>query len=225
MSSASTPALLDNIASLPNPGPGEPLEPLRRPIQEDPRQRAWTCEAMSGRLVELSVWGGGASLTSACRLLLEAQHTGQPVAWIATNESSFFPPDLARSGIDLDALPVVRSPHARAAARAADKLLRSGAFGLVVVDLIGKGPQAFIPTPLQSRLLGLARKHETALLFLTEKRPEAPSLGSLISLRAQARRKRTAENRFTCEVEIIKDKRRGPGWSHKEMHDGPAGLH
>ena len=39
-------------------------------------------------------------------------------------------------GIDLDALPVVRVPDARAAGRAADHLVRSGGFGLVVIDLV-----------------------------------------------------------------------------------------
>jgi len=144
------------------------------------------------------------------------------VAWVTTPSSSFFPPDVARSGIDLDALPVIRVPDGRAAARAADKLVRSGAFGLVIVDL-GAGPQ--LPMPMQSRLLGLVGKHDTALLFLTEKQGEAPSVGSLVSLRAQVTRKKSAENKFTCEVRIIKDKRRGPGWSHQEIRHGPAGLH
>jgi recombination protein RecA len=214
-----------SLAPLPSPR-GNADSATNDALQPDVEHRhGWSWEEMRGRLAELSVWGGGASLTSACRLLLEAQLANEPVAWVATEESSFFPPDLARNGVDLDALPVVRTPDAHAAARAADKLVRSGAFGLVVVDLVSKGPRAFVPTPLQSRLLGLAAKHGTALLFLTEKKPEAPSLGSLISLRAQARRKRTTENHFSCEVEILKDKRKGPGRSGTEMHHGPAGLH
>ena len=154
--------------------------------------------------------------------VLEAQREEEPTAWITTPSSTFFPPDEARSGIDLDALPVIRVPDGRAAARAADKLLRSGAFGLVILDL---GAEPSIPVPMQSRLLGLAGKHDAALLFLTEKQGNMPSLGSLVSLRAQVARKKSAENRFTCEVRILKDKRRGPGWSHQEIRHGPAGLH
>ena len=73
-------------------------------------------------------------------------------------------------------------------------------------------------------MLGLASKHGTTVLFLTEKQEESPTLGSLVSLRAQAVRKRTAEDRFSCEARILKDKRRGPGWSHREIRHGPAGL-
>jgi recombination protein RecA len=180
----------------------------------------WSRSELAGRLVELSSWGGGALLTLAFELVLQAQQEAEPVAWI-TGSSTFFPPDAARCGIDLDALPVIRVPDAACAARAADKLLRSGAFGLIVLDL---GTQPFIPPPLQTRLLGLASKHDAAVLFLTEKPGDAPSLGSLVSLRAQAVRSRTGEDKFSCEARVLKDKRRGPGWSHRELRHGPAGL-
>ena len=180
----------------------------------------WSRSELAGRLVELSSWGGGALLTLAFELVLQAQREAEPVAWI-TGSSTFFPPDAARCGIDLDALPVIRVPDAPSAARAADKLLRSGAFGLVILDL---GTQSAIPPPLQTRLLGLASKHDAAVLFLTEKPDDAPSLGSLVSLRAQAVRSRTGEDKFSCEARAVKDKRRGPGWSHRELRHGPAGL-
>lgn len=187
--------------------------------QEGPALR-WSRSELAGRLVELSSWGGGALLTLAFDLVLQAQHEGEPVAWI-TRSSTFFPPDAARCGIDLDALPVILVPDARSGARAADTLVRSGAFGLVVLDL---GADAVVAPPLQTRLLGLASKHAAAVVFLTEKPSEAPSLGSLVSLRAQAVRSRTAEDRFSCEARVLKDKRRGPGWSHREFRHGPAGL-
>lgn len=182
---------------------------------------------LRGRLGELSGTDAGAVLTLGFQLVLESQLEGEPVAWITTEESNFFPPDVAESGIDLEALPVIRVSDTRCAARAADKLVRSGAFGLVVLDLAGPttGDQPLsLPIPIQSRLLGLVGKHDTALLFLTAKDHQVPSLGSLISLRAQATRIRTAEDSFTCEIEVIKDKRRGPGWSHQEVRHGPAGL-
>lgn len=182
---------------------------------------------LHGRLGELSGVGAGAVLTMGFQLVLESQLEDEPVAWITIEESNFFPPDVAESGVDLDALPVIRVSDTRSAARAADKLVRCGAFGLVVLDLAG--PTASrrsqsLPIPLQSRLLGLASKHDTALLFLTAKDQHAPSLGPLISLRAQATRLRTAEDSFTCKIEVIKDKRSGPGWSHQELRHGPPGL-
>ena len=195
-------------------------QPPPSPTLERPALR-WSRSELGGRLTELSTWGDAAALTLAFELVSEAQHEGEPAAWIAGTATTFFPPDAARSGIDLDALPVVRAPDAQGAARAADKLVRSGAFGLVVLDL---GANASVPAPLQTRLLGLAAKHDTAVLFLTEKQREAPSFGSLVSLRAQAVRRRTAQDKFSCEAHIIKDKRRGPGWSHSEIRHGPAGL-
>ncbi len=84
--------------------------------------------------------------------------------------------------MDLAALVVVRTGDARTAGRAADVLLRSGAFGLVVLDL---GTNTALPTPLQGRLVQLALKHDAAVLCLTDKEPDTASLGSLVSLRGQ----------------------------------------
>jgi recombination protein RecA len=152
--------------------------------------------------------------------VLEAQEEGDPVGWISLPSSTFYPPDLADSGVDLDALIVVRAPSIEAAGKAADRLLRSGGFGLVVLDL---GPAAVLPIPLQGRLVGLAQRHDAALLCLTEKPGDAASLGSMVSLRAEARRARDGD-RFTVTVRALKDKQRGPGWTHDEPARGPAGL-
>jgi hypothetical protein len=91
---------------------------------------------------------------------------------------------------------------------------------LIVFDL----GAADIPMPLQSRLTGLAHHHHTALVCLTEKEPRVFSLGSLVSLRVHAKKKKTFENRFACALQVLKDKRRGPTWKHEEIYFGPAGL-
>jgi len=187
----------------------------------EPSQARWKLPEVAGRLVEVSGAGAMAALTVAFGLVLEAQRQGEPVAWVTTTESSFYPPDAAEGGVDLDALVVVQVPGARAVARATDRLARSGAFGLIVLDL---GAQVELPIPLQARLAGLAQKHHTALVCLTAKASEAPSLGSLISLRVQSRRTRTAEDRFACQLTVLKDKRRGPTWTHSEACRGPAGV-
>jgi recombination protein RecA len=179
-------------------------------------------EQAAGRLVEISGVGATAALTVAFGLVLEAQRQGEPVAWITLQERSFYPPDVAEGGVDLDVLVIVRVADARAAARAADQLARSGAFGLIVLDL---GDDAAVPTPLQTRLVGLAQKHQTAILCITEKGSGSPSLGSLVSLRVQAQRQRHADDRFSCGLTVLKDKRRGPTWTHAEVCRGPAGLH
>ena len=183
--------------------------------------RPWGLKQVAGRLVEISGAGAAAALTLAFGLVLEAQRRGEPVAWIALEERGFYPPDAAEGGVDLDALVVVRVANAKAVGRAADQLVRSGAFGLIVLDL---GAGADVPTPLQTRLVGLAQKHQTALLCLTEKGSELPSLGSLVSLRVQAQRERVCDDRFSCGLAVLKDKRRGPTWTHVEVYRGPAGL-
>jgi recombination protein RecA len=187
----------------------------------DPRSApSWSLGELSGRLTEISGQGATSSLSSVASLILDAQRTGEPCAWLMRQGSSFFPPDLAASGIDLDALAVVFTPGAHAAVRAAGRLVRSGGFGLVVVDL---GSGADIPSPLQGRLSGLALKHDTAIVLITQKPSSSPSLGSMISLRVEAKRTALEGARFAVQLGVLKDKRRGPGWSHEEIFQGPAG--
>ena len=188
-----------------------------RPEATPPRL-AWS--DVAGRLVELSGAGNTATLSLACALVLDAQREGETVAWIRRAESHFYPPDAAAGGIDLAALAVVRCPDAKAVVRAADRLARSGAFGLLVLDL-GAGD---VPMPLQSRLAGLAQKHDAAILLLTEKKGDAPSVGSLVSLRGQAERRSAEGGRFVCRFQAIKDKHRGPGRLTETVHHGPPGL-
>lgn len=191
------------------------------PVERAAPAPDWSLTALSGRLVELSASHGSAALTFAFGLVLDAQREREPAAWIGTRERSFFPWDAAEGGVDLDALAVVLAPSARDAPRAADKLLRSGAFGLVVVDL---GRDASIPAALQSRLTGLAQKHGAAVVVLTEKGDEEPSLGSLVSLRCRARAAPPDAGGSLCRLSALKDKRRGPGWTQEEVCRGPVGL-
>ncbi|MCP4660908.1 MAG: recombinase A [bacterium] len=178
----------------------------------------WSRAGLRGRLVELTARDASAVLTTAFGLVLDAQREGETAVWVISEESLFFPPDAAEGGVVLEALPVVRVPTG-AEARAADKLARSGAFGLIVIDL----KRSLSQTGL-SRLLGLAQKHDIAIVFLTRKSAAEPSLGSLVSLRGEAHRARIGANRYEVEVRALKDKRRAPGWSHAEACRGPAGL-
>jgi recombination protein RecA len=191
----------------------------RRGVVAEVTAPRWTHGQLAGRLVEVSGIGAVASLTAAVAILLEAQAAGEPVAWIGLPASTFYPPDLADSGVDLEALVVVRAPSVEQAGRAADRLLRSGGFGLVVLDL---GRAAVLPIPLQGRLVGLAQRHDAAILCVTEKPGDAASLGSMVSLRAEARRERAGAG-FTVSVRALKDKQRGPGWEDGAAADGPAG--
>lgn len=186
-------------------------------------------DELVGRLTELSGLGAVASLTAATALVLEAQGRGEPVAWIGLPPASFYPPDLDEAGVDLDALVVVRAPDVTAMVRAADRLLRSAAFGLVVLDLSAPGaPAPEIPIAVQGRLVGLAQHHDAAIVALTEKPRDAASLGSMVSLRAEAMRERAGggagSRGWRLAVRAVKDKRRGPGWSELADVVGPDGL-
>lgn len=187
-----------------------------------PASGAWAFAELAGYLAELSGQGATATVTAALRLAWEAQCQGEPVAWVTATTRCFYPPDAIDNGLDLDALAVVRVPDAPGIGRAADTLVRSGAFGLVVLDL---GCDAALSEKQLTRLLGLARKHGTAIVCLTAKPDAAPSLGGLVSMRASVERDRAADDGFAWRLTALKDKRRAPGWQHQEACYGPAGLH
>jgi len=203
--------------------PADAAPSATEPAQHGATQRSnhWSLRSFSGRFVEISGDAAGALLTLVFRLVLEAQRRREPVVWIGRRSCPFFPPDVADAGVDLAALPVVWAPGPIEAARAADLLVRSGGFGLIVADL---GPRSRLPLAAQTRLASLARRHDTALIFLTEKAADRPSIGSLVAVRAHAARVGRDDGRFRCEAHVVKDKGCGPGWKHAEVCRAPDGL-
>lgn len=125
--------------------------------------------------------------------------------------------------------------------RAADQLLRSGAFGLVVLDLEragseeelsrgarrfagrggamgGRGGEFMAPLAVQVRLANLCQRHDATLLCLTE------SKGFVLSgIRGETRREREREG-FRCSVDVVKDKKNGGAWEWGGRFRGPVGL-
>ena len=196
------------------------MKPFARGLRSEPAEltgaELWNLTQLSGRLVEISGSSASASLTLAFDLVRDTQERGEPVGWVMSRGSSFYPPDVAERGIDLDALVVVRVPAIKNAARAGEKLVRSGAFGLVAVDI----GAADIAVPLQARLAALALKHHASVICLTEKESREPSLSSLISLRVHARRAQTSSGQSFSRLEVLKDKRHGPTWSHVKICNG-----
>ena len=182
---------------------------------------AWTSAALGGCLAELSGEPGAPSLTLAFGLVRQVQQQGEPVAWLARADSTFYPPDAAEGGVDLAALPVIRLAGVRQRLQAAEQLARAGAFGLLVIDL---GACLDLPLAAQTRLADQAVAHGTLILCLTAKTEQQPSLGSLVAVRGHALRIRPGAGRFACRVQALKDKRRGPGWTDEEWCRGPDGL-
>ena len=198
--------------------PGVKLASTLHRREESPN---WSVAAFTGRLVELSGDDAPAVLTAAVRLIRNAQSEGEPVAWITRAESSFFPPDVIEHGVDLDALAVIRVPDTPSIGKAAYTLIRSGAFGLLVLDM---GREAELPIPTQARLVRFAQLREAAVVCLTIKTAEDPSIGSLVSRRGEVHRKRMGGDLFTYEVEILKDKHQAPTWTYREECRGPVGM-
>lgn len=186
----------------------------------------WGYREVAGRFVEICGAGASANLTVAAGLVRDAQVDREPVAWITPPDSTFHPPDLADCGVDLEALAVVRPPDVPKSLRAADELLRSGAFGLVVLD--GVGPRS-IPITVQVRLANLAQQHDAAFLNLFRHEGGGEPGSSLASLRIVTFRRRVhggagEDAGFEYGFEAVKDKRRGRTWRWSARCEPPPGL-
>lgn len=196
---------------------------LKGSAQDAASGGGWGLDALAGRFVEIADTPAGAALTATAGLIAETQRRGEFAAWIGGLRSIFFPPDFAASGVDLGALPVVCAADATTASQAADILLRSGSFALLVLDLKST---AELPLASQTRLVGLAQKHRTALLCLTraDRRAAVALRGSFVSLRMETDKKRAGHDCFAYALRAVKDKCRTPGWTHREVCRGTDGL-
>lgn len=196
---------------------------------EEDEHEPWSFANLRGQLIELSEEHPLGALTFASELIGSAQHDGEPVAWISACPSIFFPPDLAENGIDVSAVVVVAVKDEREALWACDLLVRSQAFGLLVVDL-ERGRR--LADAALARLTHLARRCDAAILFLTLKKGSFSSLGSLVTLRGVVRRAgmlvpgspKLPAPTIACEVTTVKDKRRTPGSRITRRYDGPRGV-
>jgi hypothetical protein len=108
--------------------------------------------------------------------------------------------------------------------------LRSGAFGLVVVDFCERAPPAGTEA-WQGRLLGLCRQYEARVLLLTEKPTTADSLGTLVTLRVEPHRYRETPPQhwrggglFTVEHTVLKNKSGATLRVAQDRVRGPWGL-
>ena len=192
-----------------------------RPLEPVTPSQTWQLEPLRGRLVEISGHGASAVTTAAVDLVLQAQIADEPVAWISVGEEMFLPGDLIDSGVDLAALVVVRVADLMVAGRMVDRLLGSGAFGLVVIDGLGCD-QPQLATAAQGKLLAQAKAHAATVVCLTVKSINQSSLGSLISLHVTTTRAR-AEAGVAVKIHALKDKIGGPGWGEKIARDAPKG--
>lgn len=182
------------------------LSPGSLPSPEVRRDRGSLAEIVPrGRVVELSGEVAQGRLTLAARFVAHTQRGDELAAWVQPRDGGLFPPDLARVGVDLDALMVIHTPREHgpnAVARAAELLLRSGGFGLVVLDLTLAMPRG---EPWIQRLGGLARRHGARVVLLTSQRAEHSSAGALVAVRVELRRSLTA-GLYTLAPSFLRDR-------------------
>jgi hypothetical protein len=199
------------------PAPPEGLLPSGWPALDATLRGGWPC----GELIELVGPGRSSVALAAVR---EAQRAGQPAAWI-DGPGTFCP---ATANVDLGALVLV-SPQGenwssavmraavgaagrrekRRALLAADLLLRSRAFGLLVLDARGEWP----PLSAWFRLARQARLSRSVLLLLAGESPMAGS-AAVLTLRLTQRHVETPSWALppapACEVAVLR-RRAGAG--------------
>lgn len=194
---------------------GAPAGPAQSPHTQP---APWTPADWAGRIVEVTGSASSGCTTFVAHMVAAAQREGEPTAWLQLRDGSLYPPDLAALGVDLQALLVGLLPDGAGLLQAADILLRSGSWGLVVLDP-DTMPLAISDAQL-GRLLGLCQKHAAALVLLSrqagQQRGTGPAFGSLVSLRLEVSRPlpgQTPALHTPCPltIEAVKDKRRGPG--------------
>ncbi len=161
-----------------------------------------------GRLVEVSGKHACARTTTAVSCVIQAQASGELVAWVQPKDGALFPPDLEAAGVDLDSFIAIHVPrHAGpfALVRATEWLARSGAFGLTVIDLTDALPPG-ASVNWQGRLQGLLRQYDGRVLLLTSSAYEEPSSGPLIGLRVEPRRGPLHSDHFEIHTRVLKNK-------------------
>jgi recombination protein RecA len=185
-----------------------------------PARGTWHYQDLVGVLAEISEERAAGAVSFAVEIMGQAQAAREHAAWVAAAGSLFFPPDLAARGIDLSALTVIRAGGCPESFLAAEWLARSGAVGLVIVDL---NENPVVSDSALGRIQKIAERSPAAVVFLTRKKARDPSLGSRISVRGNVSRQGTAPLAVT--ITTVRDKRAGAGSRLGRHYDGPPGVH
>jgi recombination protein RecA len=149
----------------------------------------------------------------AARLLSTA--TAEGIAALVQSEETIYPPALEAAGVVLNRLLVVPATDPTAVARAADILLRSGAFGIVAIPAVALRATAW------TRLVGLAHRTNALVVALgTEASSELRYFASLrVRLHVTCVRWSGGSGPFATlagydvSADVIKSKRSAPGKS------------
>ncbi|MBC5798646.1 MAG: hypothetical protein GIX03_01830 [Candidatus Eremiobacteraeota bacterium] len=169
-----------------------------------------------GAVATLEGAAGSGRSAVAARLLATATANGGLGALIETpagSEGAFYPPALAAAGVDLGRLLIVHANGVSDVARAADIVLRSAAFGVVVIPMIGLQATAW------TRLVSLTHRANAVFVVLGESASnELRYFASLrVHVRAASVRVAGSGGLFCTlagigsEATVLKHKRAAPG--------------
>ncbi len=177
---------------------------------------------LTGRITEFSASRNAPVLSFLSLFICEVQDLGESAVWVSACDSYFYPPDFEDNGVNLAALPVVWNPDVKAAVRSVEHLLRSNAFGLIVVDL---PPHAIIDQGRLGKLARMADLNRISVVLITQHEDDTPfTLGSIISLRVSGKRIQSGAHLYRCTLSAIKDKQDPTGWQYSEVFHVPDGL-
>jgi len=165
---------------------------------------------LRGRLALLC---GGARLSAATRLLLEAQAADEACAWVVRRGFEPYLPDWRDAGVALESVVVVRLEQGQQAARAAELLLRGGGLGLVVLDVDDAPPRAAL-----RRLAQHAERQDCVAALLCER----SELDSAVSVAVRADLDEGGRERL--HIEALRDRRQPGGWQVEERVDAVPGC-
>ncbi len=189
-------------------------------LRAAPGGGSWRFENLVGILAEVSEETACGAVSFVAEIILEAQRENEPIGWVAGTISTWYPPDLSDRGVDLAAVAVIRVGGEDESLTATEWLVRSGALGLVIVDADGEWK---VSDASLGRILKLAERSQCAVVFLTRKRPDEPSLGSRISLRGCITL--TGSVPFHIDIHTVKDKRSNSSSRQSRQYHGPSGMH
>jgi hypothetical protein len=154
--------------------------------------------------------------TVAARLLAQGTAQGLAAAVTLADGAQWFAPALAAAGVRLERLTLVPLADPRQVARAADILLRSNAFGVVVIPAL---PGEVMRAAVWTRLAALAH-HAGAVLLALASEPSS-ELRYFASVRVALALERVqfagppgpfcALHGFTLRADVRKHKRAAPG--------------
>ena len=138
-----------------------------------------------GRIVEIYGPESSGKSTIALTTVAKAQQMGVTCAYIDA-EHSLDPVYMKEVGIDLDNLLLAQPDHGEQGLDIADKLLRTGEIGLIVIDSVAAlvpkaeldgemeqahmGLQARMMAKALRKMTGLAAQHDTLIIFINQLR-------------------------------------------------------